>query len=313
MDDLDEVAVIRGADDLPTLLREQGWTLQESSSDELGETQHWRRHDVSITVTLVPPDFQLPLTTLFVRHGPWESSDWDELEIDTADLLRDLLREAGLHGVARPARLPGLWRVQPTEFARGADIVTSATQEDGTRRVTRRTDGSAAGGDTDDAGEWVFTDDGTPVPIAPPLPVVAVSSREDVVQYVLGDQQRDATARRQVLVVLGGRAIKGTSPADAHRQLAADHPEVYRRALTAAAGRPARKGARFDVARARAALERLAEGDPTLPLASIGEYVELVEPDPTADRVPLAGPTPTRAVRGVVVEVTPEPHARCGW
>ncbi|MGH8574780.1 MAG: hypothetical protein ACREX8_19765, partial [Gammaproteobacteria bacterium] len=87
-----------------------------------------------------------------------------------------------------------------------------------------------------------------------------------------------------------------------------DH-EMYRRALTATAGR-ANRGQGSDVQRTKLALERLAEGDPALPLNSLGRYVELTELDPQPDHITLDRPAPTRTVRGIVVEVKLAPLNR---
>lgn len=296
--------LIPGLTGVSELFRAHHWDLVEVQPvEDVGTyTEHWRRRDVSVAVSITPED--RVLTRLFIRHGPWESDAWQEIETESAHHVRALAEQAGLHGVARPARLPGLWRVEAFAFAADAATARNDTTPQW-RLVTRPAAGSVHehAVENDEAG-WVF-DDGTPVPLAPPLPQVTVASREDVIKYVLGDQHRDKDLRRAVLVVLSGRANRGLYLGDARRQLAAAEPEIYRRAVTAAVGRPQRKGEQFDVARARDALERLAEGDPALPLNSIGHYVEITEPDLEAEQVPLVGPMPTRLVRGVVVKVTP--------
>jgi N12 class adenine-specific DNA methylase len=306
--------LIEGLTGVSELFRAHHWDLVEVQPvEDVGTyTEHWRRRDVSVAVSITPED--RVLTRLFIRHGPWDSDAWHEVETESAQYVRDLAEQAGLRGLARPARLPGLWRVEAFTFAADA---TSAHADNADWRLVARPAGSAADGanedvnghvdrdvDGDDAAGWVF-DDGTSVPLAPPLPRVAVSTRDDVIKYVLGDRHRDKDLRRTVQVVVSGRANKGLYMADAQRQLAAAEPEIYRRALTAAVGRPRKRGEQFDVGRAQQALERLVEGDPTLPLNSIGQYIEIAEPDPEAESVPLVGPGPTRTVRGVVVEVTP--------
>ncbi|MGH8881689.1 MAG: hypothetical protein ACRD0P_30800, partial [Stackebrandtia sp.] len=252
--------------------------------------EHWRRHDVSIAVHLTPDD--RVMTAVFIRHGPWESADWEELDIHSADLLRDLIDQAGLHGVARPARLPGLWRITIAELA--VDATDAADADSDVRLVTRLADAL-------DEDSWTFADDGTPVPLAPPLPEIPVASRNDVVKYVLGDHIDDKQARDLVSVVFSCRARNGINFGDALRLLADIDDELYRRAITAAAGR----GKPFDVDRAREALERLAEGDPALPLNSIGQHIQL-EPDPTGKPSTDNTSTPPGPRHGVVVEVTPQ-------
>jgi N12 class adenine-specific DNA methylase/SAM-dependent methyltransferase len=271
----EEYALIEELTGVPVLFRAHHWSLMEREPIEIGGVyaEHWRRHDVSLAVHITS-DNQV-LTAVFVRHGPWESADWDELEITTAQPLRDLIEQAGLHGVAHPARLPGLWRITVAELA--TDAQTAAEGDPTVRLVSRPADAL-------DEQAWTFTDDGTAVPLAPPLPVIPITTRNDVVRYVLGDHSGDKDLRGMVSVVLSGRARNGVSYHDALRGLADTDPGLYRRAITASAG----QGKHFDVERARQALERLAEGDPALPLNSVGQLVEL-----------------TDLVRGVVVEVTP--------
>ncbi|MFL6118873.1 hypothetical protein [Actinophytocola sp.] len=307
---------IDGLTGVAELFTTHHWTLVEQEAVEIGGlySEHWRRHDVSAAIGVLP-DGQV-LGRLFIRHGPWESDAWHEIETDSAQFLRDLIKQAGLHGVARPARLPGLWRVEDFAFAADAATEHANARKDNPecRLVTRPADSvigeSRQDSSDDDGGGWLFVDNSTPVPLAPPLPQITLDSRTDVLKHVLGDRHSDTELRRRVQVVLSGRTNKGLSLVEAQRQLATAEPEIYRHALTAAAGRPHKRGEQFDLNRAQQALERLAEGDPTLPLNSIGQYIEITEPDPEAKSAPLVGPGPTHSVRGVVVEVTPEPGNR---
>ncbi len=136
----------------------------------------------------------------------------------------------------------------------------------------------------------------------PQLP--EMTSREQVVTYVLGPHSLDRDLRAVASVVISGRGRKGLYPADAQPRLQAVDPDVYWRALTATVGNT-KRGQAWDVSRARAALQRLAAGDPTLPATSLGHPIQVTETDPTVDTVPLAGPAPTRTVTGRVVAVEP--------
>src|SRR5205814_1337686 len=195
--------------------------------------------------------------------------------------FRTMIGEAGLHGVASPARLPGLWRVTTLLDAAGADALT--TERDGARRVTR----------AQASAQWTFADDAQPVPLAPPLPIVDVPNRDALIRYIL-DQQPADKLRAMVSIVLDGRSRNGVSPHDARAALAAADTEIYRRAVTATVGRGKRGKTSWDFERAHDALVRLAEGDPALPINSVGQYVELTVDDaqPVEDNwIPVAKPT----------------------
>jgi N12 class adenine-specific DNA methylase len=279
--------------------RAQHWSLVEERAVEVGGVyaEHWRRHSTSIAINITPD--QRVLSTLLIKHDPKNSTNWDELEITSAQAVHELIEQAGLHGVARPARLPGLWRVASTNSA--ADAAHAADESPDARLVVRPADAA------DPA--WFFADDGAPVPLAPPLPDILVTNRDDLVNYILGDHARDKDIHALVQIVLSGRSRQGIHRGQALRRLAGHDQELYRRALMASVGQPNR-GQPFDVSRARLALERLAEGDPALPLNSVDSYVELTELDPTADLIRLRRPAPTRSVRGVVTGVKPAPPNR---
>ncbi|MEU3628339.1 hypothetical protein AB0E54_38745 [Amycolatopsis coloradensis] len=277
---------VDGMHGISQLFVDNHWVLQETQLVEIGGmwSEHWARHDVSVAVSLTPDD--RVLSTVFRRHGPFESPDWEEIEFTSAQSLRDLVEQTGLHGLARPARLPGLWRVGNFDLAENARA--AAKNADGLRLVTRQAD-------TRDPA-WSFADDGKPAPLAPPLPIVPVTDRKSLLTYVLGDRHNEDEIRNLVSISLSGRVRKGVYPSTALRQLRDQDPEIYRRAFTASAGRRYR-GDTFDYARAQEALVRLAEGDPALPLNALGQYIELQEGTrgPDADRlVP---------VRGIVSEI----------
>jgi N12 class adenine-specific DNA methylase len=138
----------------------------------------------------------------------------------------------------------------------------------------------------------------------PAEPVVSVTSRNDVINYVLGEHAGHTEIRDLVSIVLSSRARNGVHLAAALRRLSQLNQQVYRRALTATAGQTPR-GTPFDTDRAQTALQRLADGDPSLPLNSLGHYVELANPNPRK-----IDSKPREPVRGIVVEVSPAPLNR---
>src|SRR5829696_6093795 len=81
-------------------------------------------------------------------------------------------------------------------------------------------------------------------------------------------------------------------------------------ALAAIAGR-GRNSLEFDARRAQRALQRLADGDPSLPANAVGQRVTLTERDPSDTtiriRAGVAEPSRTRPVTGQVVGVRPGP------
>lgn len=298
--ELDEIYAAEGyplIDDLTgvaDLFAAHHWVLVDEQPNELGATQHWRRHDASLAVTVTPHD--RVLTFIETLHGPMESDTWVEGEVASAADLRSLIEQDGLHGVARPARLPGLWRVTAAE---DPDTAVAAAEPDPAARLVARP-ADAATGDS-----WTFVDDGTPVPLAPPLPHVPVTNRADLHRYVLGEHHGDRQLREMASIILGHRSRGGVTLAMACEQLANANPHVYHRAVAGSVGYV--RGAPFDFDRARLTLERLAEGDPALPLNSLGQYVELTESVPAVGGNPTGDQATTQPVRGVVVDIRPDP------
>lgn len=278
--------------DVTELLRTQHWTLAQNTPVEIGNahTQHWRRHDTTIAVTITPDD--RVLTTLFIRHGPPHTAHWDELDITTTQQAHELIEQAGLHGLAQPTQHPGHWHIHTTHLAAHARATAAA---DSTRHlITRPADARDH--------TWRFAHDGTPVTPAPP-PQPPMTSRDDVINHVLGHHTHDAEIRELVATVLAGRTRNNIQPREALRRLATTDQNLYRRAITASAGH----GRPFDVHRAQTALHRLANDDPTLPLNSLGHYTELTERQPHQPHQRRRGPAPTHTIRGIVVDITPGP------
>ncbi|WP_037719149.1 hypothetical protein, partial [Streptomyces sp. AA4] len=289
-------AFVPGVTNIGELFLAHGWVLQEELPSEIGgmRNEHWYRHDVSVAVGITPDE--RVLTTVARRHGPWDSPDWQEAEFTSGQKLRDLVEQAGLHGVARPARLPGLWRVENADYADEARAAVEADAE--ARLVTRAADAAQPA--------WSFADDGQGVPLAPPLPEVPVTDRNSLLRYILGERYDEKETRNLASIVISGRARNGTQPVAALQQLREIDAEVYRRAFAATAG--FRTGKKLDVARAREALVRLAEGDPALPLNAAGQYAEIThdnEPQaPDSDGwIPVDRPRP---VRGLVADLRPD-------
>jgi DNA primase catalytic core len=217
------------------------------------------------------------------------------------DRALDLVDQAEL---AHPGLLPRWEKARTTITQAMAESASPATDDNVTGQPVELAPGQDIGQDTVTAPTADMTSATTPTASAP------VTTRDGLINQILGDRAGDRDLRALVSVVLSGRSRSGVNLVDATAQLAAADPAIYRCTLTAAAGRPARNNEPWDIPRALAALQRLAENDPTLPINTIGHRVQLTERDPHATRVPLVGPQPTRTVTGVVVEVHPQPAGR---
>lgn len=277
------IRFIDGLTGLPALLVEAGWICVDEQPVEIGGivAQQWNRHETSLGISLDPDD-RVVSSVAMLRNGGEDPAEWSEADITDADDLRALVREMGLYGAAGPARVPGLWRIATAGTADEARAIVHA--DDTARLVTRPADEHEA--------QWTFADTGNPVPLATPLPRIP-GDRQGLLDYVAGDRSRDPEAVDLIAVVVTGTTRKKLTPAVALPRLAEMDEDILRRAITARSGRRHRnKG--FDIERARIALERLAEGDPALPLNSHGH------------RVVLPDPAQPHRVDGVVVGVRPD-------
>ena len=127
----------------------------------------------------------------------------------------------------------------------------------------------------------------------------------------------DLATRADVVTYIAGTGRGGRGAVDAFLRLHRG-PDGYdlldaaqqRMGLAAIAGR-GRNSLEFDAGRAQRALQRLADGDPSLPANAVGQRVTLTERDPSDTTIRIragaAEPSRTRPVTGQVVSVRPGP------
>ncbi|MEU0529192.1 AAA family ATPase [Amycolatopsis tolypomycina] len=133
-----------------------------------------------------------------------------------------------------------------------------------------------------------------------------IRDRESLIRYILAGS-RDKHIRDLVAHVLSGRFRGDVAPQKAADELAALDVDIHQRVITAVVGR-GKRGEGWDFRRVQAALRRLADGDVTLPIASVGQYVELSIMDDQPLDADGWTPVPKgrEPVRGIVSEIQPQ-------